>query len=297
MEFRRIEYFLELAEKLNYAKAANELCISSQALTKQIQLLEEELGTRLFDRTTRSVSLTEDGVLCKERFSKLKEHYDAAIADVENAIRSKNHIVRIGFFAALPKNELVNPLIHMLSSEFEQIDFEIKANNMDGLREQLKSGETDLALTNAHDYEDWKGCEIVVFKTVPAQIVVSSKHPWVKEGKKKITKKDMAEADILLLEKRGPYEFNSFYGRVKAKSRTIVPDFDSMMIELEKGKRYAVFPMVFNDAQHSNFVCYDLPDDYLFHFRTMCACRTQKASAEVKKIFQFIKKHKKDFSF
>ena len=54
MEFRRIEYFLVLAEKLNYAKAANELCISSQALTKQIQLLEEELGTKLFERTTRS---------------------------------------------------------------------------------------------------------------------------------------------------------------------------------------------------------------------------------------------------
>lgn len=297
MEFRRIEYFLVLAEKLNFAKAANELCISSQALTKQIQLLEEELGAKLFERTTRSVVLTEDGNYCKERFSELKEHYDATIADVENAIRSKNHIIRIGFFAALPKNELINPLVHMLSSEFEDIDFEIKANNMDGLRDQLKSGETDLALTNAHDFEDWKGCEFVVFKTVPAQIVVSAKHPWAKANKKKITKKDMTEADILLLEKRGPYEFNSFYGKVKAKSRMIVPDFDSMMIELEKGKRFGVFPMVFNDAKDSNFVCFDLPEDLRFNFRTMCACRTQKASPELKKIFQFIKKHEKDFTF
>ena len=297
MEFRRIEYFLVLAEKLNYAKAANELCISSQALTKQIQLLEEELGTKLFDRTTRSVTLTEDGAFCKERFAELKDHYDSTLAEVENAIRSKGHVIRVGFFAALPKNELVNPLIHMLSSEFEDIDFEIKANNMDGLRDQLKGGETDLVLTNAHDFEDWLGCEIIVFKTVPAQIVVSSKHPWVKTGKKKITKKDMAEADILLLEKHGPYEFNSFYAKVKAKSRMILPDFDSMMIELEKGKRYGVFPMVFNDAKNADYVCYDLPDDWQFNFRTMCACRTQKASPELKKIFQYIKKHKNDFSF
>ena len=162
---------------------------------------------------------------------------------------------------------------------------------------QLKGGETDLVLTNAHDFEDWLGCEIVVFKTVPAQIVVSSKHPWVKAGKKKITKKDMAEADILLLEKHGPYEFNSFYAKVKAKSRMILPDFDSMMIELEKGKRYGVFPMVFNDAKNADYVCYDLPDDWQFNFRTMCACRTQKASPELKKIFQYIKKHKNDFSF
>lgn len=296
MEFRRIEYFLVLAEKLNYAKAANELCISSQALTKQIQLLEEDLGTKLFERTTRSVTLTEDGKLCQNRLSELKKHYDATISEVENAIRSKKHIVRIGFFSALPKNELVNPLIHMLVSRFEDVDFEIKANNMDGLRDQLKGGQIDLALTNAHDFEDWIGCETIVFKTVPAQIVVSAKHPWAKEGKKKITKKDMADADILLLEKHGPYEFNSFYAKVKTKSRMILPDFDSMMIELEKGKRFGVFPMVFNDAKHSNFVCFDLPANDQFNFRTMCACKIQKASPELKQIFQFIKEHRKSFS-
>ena len=38
MEFRRIEYFLVLAEKLNFNTAAKELCISTPALTKQIQL-------------------------------------------------------------------------------------------------------------------------------------------------------------------------------------------------------------------------------------------------------------------
>lgn len=163
MEFRRIEYFLVLADKLNYAKAASELCISSQALTKQIQLLEEELGTKLFDRTTRSVSLTDDGILCRKHFSKLKEQYDAAIAAVQNAIRSKNKVVRIGFFAALPKKELMNPLIHTLSSEFDEIEFEITTNNMDGLRDQVKSGELDLVFTNAHDFEDWIGCETIVF--------------------------------------------------------------------------------------------------------------------------------------
>ena len=43
MEFRRIEYFLILAEELNFARAAGRLCITPQALTKQIALLEQEL--------------------------------------------------------------------------------------------------------------------------------------------------------------------------------------------------------------------------------------------------------------
>ena len=297
MEFRRIEYFLVLAETLIYAKAAKELCISSQALTKQINILEDELGTKLFHRTTRSVQLTEDGEMCKNQFSNLKAQYDATVSAVENAIKSKNKVVRMSFFAPLPKKELMNPLIHSLSSEFEDIDFEIATNNMDGLRDQLKSGEIDLAFTNAHDFEDWKGCETVVFKTTPAQIVVSSKHHWVKEGKKELTLEDMESGDLLLLVKHGPYEFNSFYGKIKAKSRTFAPNFDAMMIELEKGKKYGVFPMVFNDAQHAEFVSFDLPEQYRFNYRTMCGFKTSNQNPYAKKVFQYIKKHQKEFVF
>lgn len=297
MEFRRIEYFLVLAETLNYAKAAKELCISSQALTKQINILEDELGTKLFHRTTRSVQLTEDGEMCKNQFSNLKAQYDATVSAVENAIKSKNKVVRMSFFAPLPKKELMNPLIHSLSSEFEDIDFEIATNNMDGLRDQLKSGEIDLAFTNAHDFEDWIGCETVVFKTTPAQIVVSSKHHWVKEGKKELTLEDMESGDLLLLVKHGPYEFNSFYGKVKAKSRTLAPNFDAMMIELEKGKKYGVFPLVFNDAQHAEFVSFDLPEQYRFNYRTMCGFKTSNQNPYAKKVFQYIKKHQKEFVF
>lgn len=295
MEFRRIEYFLILADKLNYAKAAKELCISSQALTKQINILEEELGTKLFNRTTRSVELTEDGILCQNQFTNLKAQFDATLSAVEKAIHSKNKIVRMSFFAPLPKNELMNPLIHRLSEEFEDIEFEISTNNMDGLRDQLKDGEVDLVFTNAHDFEDWRGCETVNFKTAPAKVVVSSKHPWVKAGKTKITESDLENGDILLLIKHGPYEPGSFYGKVKTRSRTLVPNFDSMMIELEKGRKFGVFPMVFNDMQHTDFVSFELPDKYLFNYRTMCGFKSANPNIYAKKVFQFIKKHQKEF--
>ena len=290
MEFRRIEYFLVLADKLNYAKAARELCISSQALTKQINILEEELGTKLFNRTTRYVELTEDGLMCRIQFSNLKAQYDATLAAVEKAIRSRKKVVKISFFSALPKNKLMVPLIYGLSTQYPDVDFQISTNNMDGLRDQVKDGEVDLVITNAHDFEDWRGCDTIVFKVTPAQIVVSQKNTWVREGKKEITAADMADADILLLVKHGPYEFNSFYSRAVAKSRSLVPTFDAMMIELEKGKKFGVFPMFFNDAENSNYVCFDLPDEYRFNFRTMCACRSANKNPDVRKVFEYIKK-------
>lgn len=88
MEFRRIEYFLVLAEKLNYTKAAAELFISPQALTKQIVVLEEELGAQLFERTTRSVKLTKIGEVCKAEYSKVKLEFDQSTDRIINIIKN-----------------------------------------------------------------------------------------------------------------------------------------------------------------------------------------------------------------
>lgn len=297
MEFRRIEYFLVLAEKLNYAKAAQELCISSQALTKQINILEDELGTKLFHRTTRTVSLTEDGLMCKNQFQNLKAQYDATIKAVEDAIARKHKRIRLSFFSALPRNIFLNRIVNSLVSEFDDIDFEISTNNMDGLRDQLKNDEVDLVITNAHDFEDWTGCSHIVFRTSPAQIVVSPKHPWVLQGKDAITVADMEQGNIILLIKHGPYEFNSFYRKVKTKERIMVPDFDSMMMELQKGKGFGVFPQAFNGMEDSRLVYFDLPPEYAFNYRTMCSYKIANKNPEAKKVFNFIKKHQKQYLF
>lgn len=58
----QIECFLSVANHLNFARASEELNISQPAVTHQIQTLESDLGVKLFKRSTRSVSLTEEGI-------------------------------------------------------------------------------------------------------------------------------------------------------------------------------------------------------------------------------------------
>ncbi|MDP9046729.1 MAG: LysR family transcriptional regulator [Bacteroidota bacterium] len=62
MDIRQIKNFLTLCDTLNFRKAAEQINIVQPALSRQIQLLENEIGVLLFDRTRRTVTLTEAGV-------------------------------------------------------------------------------------------------------------------------------------------------------------------------------------------------------------------------------------------
>jgi LysR family carnitine catabolism transcriptional activator len=61
MTLKQLKAFLVLARTLNYANAANELCLSQSALSLSIKTLEEELGGKLFKRNTRRVEITTEG--------------------------------------------------------------------------------------------------------------------------------------------------------------------------------------------------------------------------------------------
>ena len=59
--FNTIPIFVAVVECGSFSAAAYKLCITKSAVSKRINLLEEELGTRLLNRTTRKLSLTEAG--------------------------------------------------------------------------------------------------------------------------------------------------------------------------------------------------------------------------------------------
>ena len=62
MDIRQIRNFLRLCETLNFRKAADQINIVQPALSRQIQLLEYEVGAMLFNRSSRTVTLTEAGI-------------------------------------------------------------------------------------------------------------------------------------------------------------------------------------------------------------------------------------------
>ena len=65
MELRVLRYFLTVAKEQSFTKAAEQLHITQPTLSRQLAALEEELGTVLFNRGGRNVTLTDEGILLK----------------------------------------------------------------------------------------------------------------------------------------------------------------------------------------------------------------------------------------
>lgn len=67
MELRVLKYFLMVAREENITRAAQRLNVTQPTLSRQLMQMEEELGVKLFKRGKHSISLTEDGILLKQR--------------------------------------------------------------------------------------------------------------------------------------------------------------------------------------------------------------------------------------
>src|ERR1044072_810627 len=81
-DFAELTAFVAVAEQRNFAKAAAQLGVSPSALSQTIRALEERLGVRLLNRTTRSVAPTEAGKHLIARTEPLLSELDAAVAEV-----------------------------------------------------------------------------------------------------------------------------------------------------------------------------------------------------------------------
>src|SRR5215468_1383148 len=93
LEVRHLRCFLVLAEELNFTRAASRLGVPQPALSTQIRRIERHLGTPLFDRTTRSVVLTEAG----RRMLPLARSVDLAMHALEEGMTAPGTSRRLRF--------------------------------------------------------------------------------------------------------------------------------------------------------------------------------------------------------
>lgn len=146
MNTTQLECFTTLANTLNYMRTAEELNMTQPAVSRQIQSLEQELGTQLFVRTTRAVSLTQIGAqFLPEAQSMLHTYYHSLewISHFQNAF---HHVLRIGYMdtQAMP---LLTAFLRPVLEKNEKLAAEFTLDQTDANLQRLVSGKLDLVFT------------------------------------------------------------------------------------------------------------------------------------------------------
>jgi len=101
MELRHLRYFVAVADALSFTKGAQKLRLSQPSLTRQIKDLEERIGVRLFDRTKRRVSLTEEGKFFLTGAKRVLAH-SAEIVQAVQRLNGRDRLrLNIGYAANL----------------------------------------------------------------------------------------------------------------------------------------------------------------------------------------------------
>ena len=173
MEFRHLKYLLAVGKELHFAKAAEKLFITQPALSKQIMQLEDELGTKLLNRTKRSVSLTPAGKYLMDEADYIINHLDRVVDATKRKGEGEEGEIRIGFVGSamqriipelLEQMSKIHPNIHASLDELDNKD------QLDAVaRDKLDIG--FVRLESVH-----KGFEQRVVLEDSFSLVVSNKH-------------------------------------------------------------------------------------------------------------------------
>jgi DNA-binding transcriptional LysR family regulator len=106
IELRHLRYFLAVAETLHFSQAAERLGMAQPPLSQQIKRLEELVGHRLFDRTTRGVRLTPAGAVLVERARGTLEKLGQDLDQVRRVGRGEEGTLTVGFSGSVMFTEL-----------------------------------------------------------------------------------------------------------------------------------------------------------------------------------------------
>lgn len=143
MDLRQLRYFVHVARERNFTRAAEQLHIAQPPLSRQIQLLEEELGVSLLLRNSRPVRLTEAGKVFYEQALQVLGRVEQMKAATHRVGRNERTVVSIGFvastlYAGLPM------LLRMLRRSAPELDIQLLEMPSIQQIEALKAGRIDM---------------------------------------------------------------------------------------------------------------------------------------------------------
>ncbi|MBC7781437.1 MAG: LysR family transcriptional regulator [Proteobacteria bacterium] len=150
MNFLQLRYFLKVAELGSISAAAAAIWVSQPAVSRQIRLLEEALGTRLFEREARGVRLTEAGSSVHGRAQQLLRELESIRADIGRTVKSPKGRVVLGIPPSL-RRLITVPMLTRVAQTYPDVVVSVIEGTTQRMHEAVGAGHSDISVVSSLD--------------------------------------------------------------------------------------------------------------------------------------------------
>jgi DNA-binding transcriptional LysR family regulator len=195
LDLRKLRYFVAVADKLHFGRAADELHIAQPVLSRQIRALEKDLGTPLFTRDSHGVTLTDAGRQLLTDAGPLLASTHAVRRRVTVAAHGSQRLM-VGFRAGVA----VTPAVRQFATRHPDVVVDMQRIEWDDQAPMLLDGRIDVGYVRPPI--DETGLRVAPLYTEPRVAVLPAGHRLA--GKEHITEADLAGEPLLWSADRGP---------------------------------------------------------------------------------------------
>jgi DNA-binding transcriptional LysR family regulator len=143
MELRHLRYFVAVAEELSFTRAAGRLLMTQPSLSTQMKQLETELGVELFDRSRRSIRLTEAGRVLLDESRQVLAQLDRTVKVVRRVGNGEVGHLSVGFVPSA-SNRTLPPVLRAFRRGYPDVELFFQEMPPDELRRQLHERRIDI---------------------------------------------------------------------------------------------------------------------------------------------------------
>ena len=204
IDIRHLRYFQVVAEELHFGRSAARLCIAQPALSRQIQQLEEEIGTTLLKRTQRRVELTAAGTLLLERTTQILADISRAAIDTRRVGNGEFGRLSVGFIHSSTYG-LLPSVVERFQHLYPDIELELHEMSITEQHIALARGLIDVGILRPQPAPGQIETQIIMDD--PFILAVSDKHPLAKSEAVRLL--NCASEPMILFSKRESPLFHS----------------------------------------------------------------------------------------
>ncbi len=237
---QKVLYFITVAEEKSFSAASKKLYLSQPNLSKQVMLLEREIGVTLFDRSGYRPVLTTAGEIYYKECKKIQKQ----VTELYNKLQQlESHEIEIGFTGLYQNRRIINA-INEFKKENSKVKISLNKFNFDDTVNSLLNQKIHISFGIESNFKHYNQIKYHVLYNYDICVICSFDHPFAKYTELDV--KQLINEEFIVLSKK--YGFQFYQDFIKAckldgfvpKIKKEVESFDSLVFDVSIGEGVAI---------------------------------------------------------